>query len=203
MLLVASSLCGKWTEDSTLALERVHMEPANDSEGYYKLLGISPDADDGEVRSAGRRLMKMTHPDNGGDQREFEMVVRAYRTLSNPLKRREYNNTRPGPKVAVRIDSVDSGFDYTAVLGEWDGEPVWYKEPADVLSPDDVDSVRIWHRMLLDAAHGFRFPMKIRAGICQRPAGFYADGEIALIGKGTVPERWAAKLFILKEMCRR
>ena len=103
MLLVASSLCGKWTEDSTLALERVHTEPANDSEGYYKLLGISPDADDGEVRSAGRRLMKMTHPDNGGDQREFEMVVRAYRTLSNPLKRREYNNTRPGPKLAVRI----------------------------------------------------------------------------------------------------
>ena len=85
----------------------------------------------------------------------------------------------------------------------WDGEPIWYKEPATVLSEKSVGNIRAWHAMLLDVAKDFRQSLQIKAGICKCPAGYEMKGDISIIDINVVPERWAAELSILKRMCEK
>ncbi|MCA1629968.1 MAG: J domain-containing protein [Acidobacteria bacterium] len=58
---------------------------------YYKVLGVKRHATAGEVKSAYRRLARLRHPDvNGGTEkaaREFALIARAYRTLTDPHER--------------------------------------------------------------------------------------------------------------------
>jgi len=59
-------------------------------EDPYKVLGVSPDADDEEIKRAYRRLAKKYHPDlNPGDQeaaRKMQEVNAAYEQIKNPEK---------------------------------------------------------------------------------------------------------------------
>ncbi|MEZ5346042.1 MAG: J domain-containing protein [Pyrinomonadaceae bacterium] len=65
---------------------------------YYKYLNVSSDASTAEIKSAYRRLARKKHPDvNKGDEnasREFGRIAHAYRVLSNPKKRAEYDKAR-------------------------------------------------------------------------------------------------------------
>jgi len=68
---------------------------------YYELLGIRPDAPDGEVQAAYERIARRVHPSHaarlglaGRDaalRLLFETVTTAYRTLSDSESRRRYN----------------------------------------------------------------------------------------------------------------
>ena len=61
---------------------------------YYRILQITPDASQEEIKKAYRRLAKVHHPDVAGGGRE-EVVIHeineAYRTLGNPEKRSRYD----------------------------------------------------------------------------------------------------------------
>lgn len=58
---------------------------------YYDILGVKRDASDDEIKHAFRKLAAKYHPDAGGDEQKFKEVSEAYTTLSDPKKRREYD----------------------------------------------------------------------------------------------------------------
>ena len=62
---------------------------------YYKLLGISKDADEKQIRQAFRRLARKYHPDlNPGDvkaEERFKEINEAHEVLSDPDKRGQYD----------------------------------------------------------------------------------------------------------------
>lgn len=64
---------------------------------YYAVLGISPDAGGNEISQAFRRLAKTFHPDvdrRPGATARFQKINEAYQTLSDPVKRAEYDRMR-------------------------------------------------------------------------------------------------------------
>lgn len=71
---------------------------------YYKVLGVSPDADDKAIKSAYRRLARKYHPDvskEPGAEEKFKAANEANEVLGNKERRAEYdrlraNGYRPG-----------------------------------------------------------------------------------------------------------
>jgi DnaJ-domain-containing protein 1 len=70
-------------------------------EDLYALLGVPDDASPSQVRLAYRSLARRLHPDaRPGDHaasERFRQVNRAYRVLSHPARRAEYDARRPTP----------------------------------------------------------------------------------------------------------
>ena len=64
-----------------------------DTHTYYDLLGVTPDADISEIKTAFRRLTMKIHPDSGGTDALFRRVKRAYDTLSDPVLRCQYDDS--------------------------------------------------------------------------------------------------------------
>lgn len=62
---------------------------------YYEVLGVSKDADDATIKKAYRQVAKKYHPDmNPGDaeaEKKFKEASEAYAILSDPDKRRQYD----------------------------------------------------------------------------------------------------------------
>ncbi len=60
---------------------------------HYDTLGILPTARTEEVRRAYRDLAKKHHPDTGkGSEKQFAAAAAAYEVLSEPAKRRAYDD---------------------------------------------------------------------------------------------------------------
>jgi curved DNA-binding protein CbpA len=72
------------------------MAPANDP---YRALGVLRGATVGDIKKAHRKLAKRFHPDAPkGDEKRFLVIQEAYRVLSDPLLRREWDARHaPGP----------------------------------------------------------------------------------------------------------
>jgi tetratricopeptide (TPR) repeat protein len=63
-------------------------------EDFYKILGVAPDATTEEIKTRYRELVRKYHPDarrGVGSDKEFVRIARAYRVLSDPDRRREYD----------------------------------------------------------------------------------------------------------------
>jgi DnaJ-class molecular chaperone len=58
---------------------------------YYKILNVSKEASDSEIKKSYRKLAKENHPDKGGDPEKFKQIAEAYEVLSNKDKRTQYD----------------------------------------------------------------------------------------------------------------
>lgn len=65
--------------------------PPADTNEFYELLGIGKDADENEIKKAYRKLALKNHPDKGGDPEKFKEISMAYEVLSDPEKRKLYD----------------------------------------------------------------------------------------------------------------
>ena len=62
------------------------------SRDYYEILGVDNMADQDTLKKAYRELSMEYHPDHGGDEEKFKELNEAYSTLSDPEKRKDYDN---------------------------------------------------------------------------------------------------------------
>src|SRR3954470_5080982 len=71
---------------------------------YYIMLGVPTTADADAIRTAFRTLARRYHPDagSGSSAQRFREVVEAYETLSDPIRRRSYDETVDAVRVHVR-----------------------------------------------------------------------------------------------------
>ena len=88
---------------------------------YYNILGVKKDAKADEIKKAYRRLARKFHPDvNPGDksaEERFKEINEAYEVLSDPDKRKRYDQLGPNWKAGVDFtpppgwQSTNVGFD--------------------------------------------------------------------------------------------
>lgn len=64
---------------------------------YYDILGVSRDADPDAIKRAYRKLASQNHPDKGGSTTEFQKIEEAYRILSDPQQRYQYDHAQQSP----------------------------------------------------------------------------------------------------------
>jgi len=80
----------------------------------YGLLDVARAATDDDIRKAYRRLARKHHPDANPDdshaEERFKEIQQAYETLSNPKRRRAYDErSRPSPQRHAASPRVASG----------------------------------------------------------------------------------------------
>jgi len=63
---------------------------------YYEILGVQRTSTPDDIKKAYRQKASLYHPDKeGGSKVKFQEVEEAYRTLSDPGKRAQYDNPQP------------------------------------------------------------------------------------------------------------
>ncbi len=90
---------------------------------YYDVLGVPRGTSDKEIKRAYRRLARKYHPDvnpnNKAAAGKFREITEAYEVLSNPAKRRQYDQfghsvaPGPGPGSGTPSGSGFEGFDFS------------------------------------------------------------------------------------------
>jgi molecular chaperone DnaJ len=89
---------------------------------FYVILGVQRSASDDDIKRAYRRLARKYHPDiNPGDRAAeafFRQIVEAYETLSDPARRRHYDEGGQRAPVADEGAFAFQGFDFSVVGDE-------------------------------------------------------------------------------------
>jgi curved DNA-binding protein len=89
---------------------------------YYQLLGVSRDATIDEIKKAYRKLAMKYHPDKAkGDKKQaeekFKQISEAYAVLSNPEKKKEYDQFGSQAfKAKFSQEDIFRGFDFSEIF---------------------------------------------------------------------------------------
>ena len=82
------------TEVRSLQAELKKAEAAlkrSKTKDYYKILGVARDCTEADIKKAYRKESLIHHPDKGGDEEKFKLVVEAFTVLSDPQRRQRYD----------------------------------------------------------------------------------------------------------------
>ena len=93
-----------------------------DYKDYYNTLGISKTATEGEIKTAYRKLARRYHPDVNKDPKaedKFKEVNEAYQVLSDPEKRKKYDQFGSEWQRYQSSGGQPGGFDW----GRWQQAP--------------------------------------------------------------------------------
>ncbi|KAM8974848.1 dnaJ homolog subfamily C member 18-like isoform 2-T2 [Pelodytes ibericus] len=95
--------------------EEILTSRLEDGEDYYAVLGVKRDAKEETLRKAYRKLALIYHPDKNsspGATEAFKVIGKAFAVLSDPVKRKLYDDTQGRTYVALQPDlSTDDLFD--------------------------------------------------------------------------------------------
>lgn len=116
----------------------------NDSRDLYAILEVARDAGEDDIRTSYRRLARRHHPDvNPGDREaedRFKAVSEAYSVLSDPEKRRNYDEFGEASlnsafdADAARRSQEEFGARFGGGAGHFDGEQFSFGGLEDILS---------------------------------------------------------------------
>jgi curved DNA-binding protein CbpA len=157
-------------------------------ESPFEVLGITPDADDGEIVDAYRERVKEAHPDQGGSAAEFQAVKTAYERLQNgyePGDPLPDETPEPEPESPPEPDDPMVEFLNFEVLEDhgWALEDEDLFEKAAEAGLRSADFGRFYvdpNDTLLEAAekNGFAWPFACRGGACTNCAVAVVEGEM-------------------------
>ena len=91
---------------------------------YYKILGVDKNASESEIKKAYRKLAMKYHPDHAkgdkGSEEKFKQISEAYAVLSDPEKRKEYDQFgSSGFRQRYSQEDIFKGFDFSDILREF------------------------------------------------------------------------------------
>ena len=64
----------------------------NEQVNLYKILGVSRESTDKDIKKAFNKLIIKHHPDRGGDPEIYEIIVNSYNVLIDPISRKQYDD---------------------------------------------------------------------------------------------------------------
>jgi DnaJ-class molecular chaperone len=73
----------QWRSEFHQRFTREEIAVILDSDSPYDILGISSSATDAEIKKAFIALIKIHHPDRGGDIEKAQKIIAAYQHLTN------------------------------------------------------------------------------------------------------------------------
>ena len=167
---------------------------------HYKLLGIGPEADGEQIRSAFRRVSMICHPDKNDNSaesnRRYALIINAYKILSDESKRKHYDDyLRKSSWVKTpltpRVKSIDSrNISVVSELLRYINVSLW--EIDDLLKDSGIDARRgrlimiiltFLDKWILDPA-GFPDYFAEARGMTRRDPREY----IGILSRGSRPE---------------
>jgi DnaJ-class molecular chaperone len=83
---------------------------------HYQTLGVKTSATADEIKRAYRKLASQHHPDKGGDVKKFQEIEEAYRILSDPQSREQYDNPPPNFGNFGQHGPGMQGFDFDTIF---------------------------------------------------------------------------------------
>lgn len=91
----------------------------------YETLEIAPDASEAQIKQAFRTKAKRAHPDSGGSPDEFHALCLAYGVLSDPLRKRQYDESGSVDPLgnAIAQTAFDAVIGAAMQIGQYGLEP--------------------------------------------------------------------------------
>ena len=125
---------------------------------HYKILGVDKTASPDDIKKAYRKLASQHHPDKGGNTAMFQRIQAAYDTLSDPVKRQQYDNPQPQFNMGGGPGGFQfhaDGFDLGSIFGQM------FRQPQNFAQRNQVFRTQI-NVSLMDAYNGSNQTLKIQ-----------------------------------------